>query len=543
MTKKETMESDFQIFWENTYLWGEQRYVHEVMYVFEDILPNCTYVPTEKLCDIDVSNGMIIVCAYEMEEHLRLLETEGLEDGKNYMAVHDLFHEMDKKFLRNCKSDGKEFAIWGCGQVAHKVGLADVADFYIDSNKEWEGKEFQGRKVVHPDLVKDWDNLYVLIAVGGKFLLEIREFLISKGLKFDETFFTVRSLPSEMLLKTLNDRPIKNFHCNMGMKKVDFSGDGSMHACCGARIGLSIGNLFHTTTLLDEWNSYRAKIVKLSLINNTYSFCSREKCAGLCAVKDKLQYWDLEYAGADYSNKGEKYPPLATICIDYSCNLKCESCRQDYKRISDDELEKRKYLSEKLKDQLMPYVDEVIMAGNGEMFYSPLYRDMWINNSEQKRKGIIVKSNGVLFNKQNWELLSNGYENISLDISIDGASKEVYETVRRGGNWDVLYNNMIFASELRKSGKLKSFSIEFVVQQKNYQDAVHFVELGKEWGCDRVIFARIYNWGTYDKDDFNSHITLFENNGTGKIKEEFRHYFMNSIFDDAIVKGISVFRA
>ncbi len=112
-----------------------------------------------------------------------------------------------------------------------------------------------------------------------------------------------------------------------------------------------------------------------------------------------------------------------------------------------------------------------------------------------------------------------------------------------GGKWEVLCKNMKFASELRKTGKIKSFKIEFVVQKKNYMDTQHFVQLGKEWGCDSVIFARIYNWGTYSWEEFNNDITLFENNGTGKIKNQYQDYFKSSVFDDPIVEGIAVFRA
>ena len=353
----------------------------------------------------------------------------------------------------------------------------------------------------------------------------------------------INVLPSQMLMQTIHDRPIKNFRCTMGLRKVDFSGDGTIHACCGARIAPVIGNLFNDSSVLNEYDSYVSRIVKLSLINNTYSFCSRKKCSGLVAKMRNFEYEDIRFNGADYTNKGEKYPPLATICIDYTCNLKCESCRKDYKRITGDEVEKRELLAQKLSKELMPNVNQVIMAGNGEMFYSPLYRKMWVNKSGVKRKGIIVKSNGMLFNESNWNLLDQGYENIELDISIDGASKEVYEQVRRGGNWDILRSNMEFAGKLCKQGKIKSFVIEFVVQQKNFKDTKRFVQLGKMWNCTGIVFARIYNWGTYSEQDFNENITLFENNGTGKIKSEFREFFQDKIFDDPIVRGIDVFRS
>ena len=81
-----------------------------------------------------------------------------------------------------------------------------------------------------------------------------------------------------------------------------------------------------------------------------------------------------------------------------------------------------------------------------------------------------------------------------------------------------------------------------MVQQKNYRDTLKFIELGKKWNCDNVVFARIYNWGTYEKKEFSDNISLFSEDGTGMIKPEFKAFFANSIFDDPIVKGIQIFR-
>lgn len=57
-----------------------------------------------------------------------------------------------------------------------------------------------------------------------------------------------------------------------------------------------------------------------------------------------------------------------------------------------------------------------------------------------------------------------------------------------------------------------------------------------------MVFTRVDNWGIYDQDEFNNKITLFENNGTGKIMDEFRCYFEAEIFNSPIIKGILVFR-
>ncbi len=345
---------------------------------------------------------------------------------------------------------------------------------------------------------------------------------------------------SESLLKTIHDRPIKELNCDRGLRKIDFSEDGRMYPCCSDYVyKFSVGYLLHGD-VKTEWDSYGARIFKLSLINHTFSFCDPSVCSFLFAHVGGMERYDITYAGGEYEKRGGIYPALPAIAIDRSCNLKCESCRNDYFKATEQQKRQQELLADKITKEVLPNAESIMMAGQGDIFYSPIYRKMWINETGTKRKEIQILTNGMLFNQANWELLEAGYEHIQITVSIDAASKKVYEEVRRGGNWEVLCRNMEFAGRLRRAGKIDFFRIMFVVQQKNYLDMKHFIELGKTWNCDVVAFARIRNLGTYSEQEFDESITLFDNHGMGKLKAKYREFFNDPIFDEEIVNKSSI---
>ena len=146
------------------------------------------------------------------------------------------------------------------------------------------------------------------------------------------------------------------------------------------------------------------------------------------------------------------------------------------------------------------------------MFASPAYRSIYKSN-ECRPQFIRLLSNGMLFNQTNWEHFVNEHtKKIMLTVSVDAATKETYESIRRNGNFDILKRNMEFASELRKRGELCYFRMNFVVQRENYKEMIPFVEWGEELGVDEVFFTKILNWGTYTEEEF-AQISMMEADG------------------------------
>jgi molybdenum cofactor biosynthesis enzyme MoaA len=102
-------------------------------------------------------------------------------------------------------------------------------------------------------------------------------------------------------------------------------------------------------------------------------------------------------------------------------------------------------------------------------------------------------TNGMLF-PEKWSKISNMAPMIrEIQISIDAASKETYEKIRRGGKWERLRDSINYMQELKRRKEL-SFALQacFVVQASNYNEIPAFVDLSREWGFDSIKFQRIH---------------------------------------------------
>ena len=88
---------------------------------------------------------------------------------------------------------------------------------------------------------------------------------------------------------------------------------------------------------------------------------------------------------------------------------------------------------------------------------------------------LLTSTNGTLWNKNSWKLIKPIHKYVSTcHISIDAGSEEVYNVVRKGGNWKTLMKNLDFILSL---DQIKSMKFSFVTQQRNYKDMVNFYEL------------------------------------------------------------------
>jgi hypothetical protein len=55
---------------------------------------------------------------------------------------------------------------------------------------------------------------------------------------------------------------------------------------------------------------------------------------------------------------------------------------------------------------------------------------------------------------------------------------------------------MQFISELRSSGQIQNFRINFVVRVENYTEILDFIDLGNRFGVDDIYFSRMEDWGS-----------------------------------------------
>jgi hypothetical protein len=132
---------------------------------------------------------------------------------------------------------------------------------------------------------------------------------------------------------------------------------------------------------------------------------------------------------------------------------------------------------------------------------------------------LFLLTNGLGLTKSVWASMPHLSEKIvELRVSVDAATKETYEDVRRPGKWEVLHENLRAMGELSKAGTFRrnrfsggiqsvssdlfldaenpiSFALAFVVQSANFREMPAFVRLAEEVNADAVVFQRYYSFG------------------------------------------------
>lgn len=508
-------------------IYGINRISKDFMYIFDDIKFVCFFTENEKaswtkipvyhindLKSVRYLFDKIIICDFDKEQKKKRLEAEELKYKEDFLYEEDFFSLLDKYQLNPL---GKKMIAWGAGRRAEKLATfygLDEIEFFVDSKEQgiyWKNSE---KRILLPDKVEQWDSYFVVVTVAKSDL--IINFLEEKGLKHYQDYCTLGELltqPSWMLAKTIFDRHSYHVECQTIFNHVELNQIGELQCCCVPFVIGRIGNI-EEDSIENIWSGIVHKIMCLAINNRTYSFCNSEMCPIFIGRESNATY-DLE---SQYIAM-EKFPRNLLVNFEDSCNLRCESCRDKVKIAQGKEHEKNMRYADILINKVLSHVEFITMAGTGEVFVGKGYEKMYMSDTMNNIKWIRLLTNGTLFNKQNWEKFSrNKKAKFFLTVSIDAATKETYEKLRRNGNFDRLSENMKFAAELRKIGKLAYFRLNFVVQKKNYQEMPLFVQWGKDLGVDEVFFTKILNYGTYSQDEFFE-ISMMESDGMTPKKE------------------------
>jgi len=271
---------------------------------------------------------------------------------------------------------------------------------------------------------------------------------------------------------------------------------GSCYACeCQSWLPQSIGNL-QTQTLSEILKSKMAEHLQSSITDGTYRYCNDKQCAWLLDKKNAPPW---------KTHTPERRIKHLRLAIDSSCNLRCPSCRSGlifHKEGS------AYNLAIKLADSINGWLHDyrfplqVHIGSDGDPFASHVYRHFMEQTPERDNIKYSILTNALMFKEFHTRVpyvINNMQE---LGVSIDGASKETYERLRLGGKWDKVNENLRCISRLRGKQNFR-FILHFVVQKQNYHEMEDIVELGRQYGADRVWLNRITDWRTFS--DFDRH--------------------------------------
>ena len=146
---------------------------------------------------------------------------------------------------------------------------------------------------------------------------------------------------------------------------------------------------------------------------------------------------------------------------------------------------------------LLETAETAYITGSGDAFGSPHFRGILKKLCEPRYTvEIILGTNGQLITPRLWqefEPLHARFRDIT--ISIDGATPETFERLRRGSSWEKLQVTMGILSTARRLGRIRRLKVNMVVQQTNFLEMRPLLALCRAWAVDAVLFYRLRQWG------------------------------------------------
>lgn len=278
---------------------------------------------------------------------------------------------------------------------------------------------------------------------------------------------------------------IKN-KCNVPLTNINIDYKGRIFICdCDGHLPYPVGNISNVQSLDDIYQNDIAKDLISTVTENKFIFCHTERCG--------IQFND-------------KISPLNNLTIhlgiDPGCNYACPSCRERIVLDNSEEfLNPRKVWIDniyKIIESASSRKITIMLGSNGDPFVSELYVYALEVFSKLDNIRFNFRTNGSRLLKHADKIRSLKDRIDRIDISIDAATKETYEKVRRPGKWENLLENLQF---LKDNGIFSTAS--FVVQVDNFREMPAFVEFCYQYNI-KPNFALLVDWGTWH--NFDEHV-------------------------------------
>lgn len=178
-----------------------------------------------------------------------------------------------------------------------------------------------------------------------------------------------------------------------------------------------------------------------------------------------------------------RVPTHVDIELSSFCNLRCTMCPHGKK---DYEIIKRGLINEELARKVIKEcaefgVTSLKFSGRGEMLLHPKFTELLNYAKSQSLLDVMFNTNGLLLTEEKIRDVVNAGIDLVI-ISIDGATKQTYENVRVGGNFDTLVHNIEYLINYRKQTNRHKpmIRLQFVKMKDNIHEFEDFQKMWKD---------------------------------------------------------------
>jgi len=173
------------------------------------------------------------------------------------------------------------------------------------------------------------------------------------------------------------------------------------------------------------------------------------------------------------------------VTVTSRCNIRCKTCGLWHNKWD---------LPYKTAKEVMnnyPYMERLVWLG-GEVFLYKHFEEMFDEAGKWNNLKQQVITNGIALNKR-WIEKIVKTENSELTFSIDGVTKEVYEEIRQGSNFEKLLENVRYTMETKKKyGIKKDIRMNAVIMKTNYRQIYDLLELAKNEGFNQLSLMALH---------------------------------------------------
>jgi short-subunit dehydrogenase/MoaA/NifB/PqqE/SkfB family radical SAM enzyme len=202
----------------------------------------------------------------------------------------------------------------------------------------------------------------------------------------------------------------------------------------------------------------------------------------LAILRDKVLAWSAETRPIE-----ERRWRLWQLESSIACNLNCIMC--PWTKIHKEKQESGD-MPQEVWEALRPHLHEVRsidFSGGGEPLLQPRLAE-WITEANAAGCETGFLTNGFLLKRETAEqMISAGVDWIC--FSMDGATADIYEEIRKGSNFERVCENLANITALRV-GKVPKTMINFLLMQMNFHQVEEMMRLTARLGVDQVNFKQ-----------------------------------------------------
>jgi len=191
------------------------------------------------------------------------------------------------------------------------------------------------------------------------------------------------------------------------------------------------------------------------------------------------------------------FPIHLDIETQTSCNLRCVMCYQSFDPVKPAMMDTKTYLKI-MKEGMEENLCSVKLQLRNEPLMDPRLPELIRIAKQHNIIDVMINTNAMLLTKEMSEsLINSGIDTII--CSVDGYTKKVYESIRLGAKYNVVYKNIKTLSKLKKKSK---WPTPRIILRTIERDDIDLDEYKAFWGdiADEVVSYPIMEFKARQED-------------------------------------------